>query len=99
SELRRLWRFSRAEFAVAIAAFLGVLGSGLLRGVLIGAVVSLLIVIRRAARPRTTELGKVPGTDYYADLARHPANERVPDIFVFRVESALMYFNVDYVRD
>ena len=36
SDLRRLWRFSRAEFAVAVAAILGVLGSGLLRGVLIG---------------------------------------------------------------
>ena len=35
--LRRFWRTDRAEFVVAIAALLGVLGSGLLRGVLIGA--------------------------------------------------------------
>src|SRR5262245_27822899 len=36
SALQRLWRSSRAEFVVAIAAFLGVLSSGLLRGVMIG---------------------------------------------------------------
>jgi SulP family sulfate permease len=99
SELQRLWRFSRAEFAVAMAAVLGVLGSGLLRGVLIGVVISLLLLLRRASRPRTTELGRVPGTDYFADAVRHPENERQADAFVFRVEASLLYFNVEHVRD
>jgi MFS superfamily sulfate permease-like transporter len=99
SELRRLWRFSHAEFGVALASLLGVLGSGLLRGVLIGAVISILLLLRRASRPRTTELGRVPGTDYFADLLRHPENERLPEVFVFRAEAALLYFNVDHVRD
>jgi high affinity sulfate transporter 1 len=99
SELRRLWRFSRAEFAVAAVSLLGVLGSGLLRGVLIGAVISIVLLLRRASRPRTTELGRVPGTDYFADVLRHPENERLPDVFVFRSEAALLYFNVEHVRD
>jgi high affinity sulfate transporter 1 len=99
SELRRLWRFSRAEFAVAGVSLLGVLGSGLLRGVLIGAVISLLLLVRRAARPRTTELGRVPGTDYFADVVRHPENERLDEVFVFRVEAGLVYFNAEHVRD
>jgi high affinity sulfate transporter 1 len=99
SELRRLWQLSRQEFAVAAIAFLGVLGSGLLHGVLIGALVSLLLVIRRASRPRTAELGRVPGTEYFADLVRHPENEREEDVLVFRTEAALMYFNVEYVRE
>ena len=99
SELQRLWRFSRAEFGVAAASLLGVLGSGLLRGVLIGAVISLLLLVRRVSRPRTTELGRVPGTDYFADAVRHPENERIADVFVFRTEAALLYFNVDHVRE
>ncbi|NQX01001.1 DNA repair protein, partial [bacterium] len=36
--LRHMWKVSRSEFAVAVAALLGVLGSGLLMGVLIGAI-------------------------------------------------------------
>lgn len=99
SELRRLWRFSRAEFGVAAASLLGVLGSGLLRGVLIGAVISVLLLLRRSAHPRTTELGRVPGTDYFADAVRHSENERLGDVFVFRAEAALLYFNVEHVRD
>ena len=75
------------------------LGSGLLRGVLIGVVISILLLLQRASRPRTTELGRVPGTDYFADVIRHPENERIPDVFVFRAEAALLYFNVEHVRD
>ena len=97
--IQRIWRFSRAEFAVAFVALLGVLGSGLLRGVLIGVVLSLLLLLRRSSRPHTTELGRVPGTEYFADLLRHPKNERDPEVFIFRIEGALLYFNVEYVRD
>jgi high affinity sulfate transporter 1 len=99
SELKRLRRFGRGELGIALAAILGVLGSGLLRGVLIGVVISLLLLLRRASRPHTTELGRVPGTDYWADAVRHPENERPPDVFVFRVEASIVYFNVDHVRD
>src|SRR5436190_10094242 len=72
--LRHIWRFSRAEFAVAMVAVLGVLGSGLLNGVLFGVALSLLLLVGRASRPRVTEVGRVPGTSYFADLRRHPEN-------------------------
>jgi SulP family sulfate permease len=97
--LRHIWRFSRAEFAVAMVAVLGVLGSGLLNGVLLGVALSLLLLVGRASRPRVTEVGRVPGTSYFADLIRHPENERVPDVLVFRTEGSLLYFNIDHVRD
>ncbi|HXY38307.1 MAG TPA: SulP family inorganic anion transporter [Vicinamibacteria bacterium] len=99
AELQRIWQFSRTEFAIAMAAVAGVLSTGLLKGVLIGAVISLLLLVRRASRPRTTELGRVRGTDFWADFVRHPENERLPDVFVFRCEAALVYFNAEHVRD
>jgi MFS superfamily sulfate permease-like transporter len=97
--LKRLWKFNRGEFAIAIAALIGILSSGILRGVLIGVVLSLVLLLRRASRPLATELARVPGTSYFADVLRHPENERIPGVFVFRSESGLLYFNVDYVRD
>ncbi|MBC8128027.1 MAG: SulP family inorganic anion transporter [Gloeobacteraceae cyanobacterium ES-bin-144] len=99
SALKHMWRFSRSEFAVAIAALLGVLGSGLLMGVLIGAVLSLLFLLRRAMYPHTTELGRVPSTEFFADCIRHKDNQRVPGVFVFRCDGGLLYFNVEHVRD
>jgi SulP family sulfate permease len=97
--LRNIWRFSRTEFSVAMAALLGVLAAGLLQGVLIGVIISVLLLIRRASRPRVTEVARVPGTSYFADLARHPENQREPDVIVIRPEGSLVYFNVDHVRD
>jgi len=99
SELRHLWRADRSEFVVAIAALAGVLGSGLLRGVLIGAVISLVQLLRRGSQPHIAWLGRIPGTDRFSDRARNPDNENVAGILIFRVEAGLVYFNVDYVRD
>ena len=99
SALRHIWRFSRAEFVAAIAAFLGVLGSGPVNGVLLGAAISIVLLLRQAARPRVTELARVPGTTYFADRVRHPENEVTPGVLVIRCESSLLYFNVEYVRE
>ena len=96
--LQRIWRFSRGEFTVAMAALLGVLGSGLLNGVLFGAALSIVLLIRRAARPRVREIGRIPGTGHFADLSRYPEYERIPDVLICRTEGALVYFNVDHVR-
>ena len=99
SVLKKFWRGDRQEFVVAMAALLGVLGSGLLRGVLIGAVISLVQLVRRASRPHVALLGRISGTRRFSDCERHPDNERVPGVLIIRPESALVYFNVDHVRD
>jgi SulP family sulfate permease len=97
STLKHLWRASRSEFVVAMAALLGVLGSGLLRGVLIGAIISLVQLLRRASRPHVAFLGRIPGTRRFSDRERHAKNELIPGILIFRPESPLLYFNVDHV--
>lgn len=99
SALRHLLRSDRREFLVAIAALLGVLGSGLLRGVLIGAVISIVLLIRCASRPHVAVLGRIPGTERFSDRDRHLDNELVPGVMIFRPESGLVYFNVDHVID
>src|SRR5438876_1163647 len=95
--LRHLWRADRAELVVATAALLGVLSSGLLRGVLIGAVISLVQLLRAASRPHVALLGRIPGTRRFSDRERNPDNELIPGALIFRPESGLVYFNVDHV--
>jgi high affinity sulfate transporter 1 len=99
SALKELWRASRSEFVVAMCALFGVLGSGLLRGVMLGAVISLVQLLRRASRPHVAFLGRIPGTRRFSDLARHEDNQPVPDALIFRVESSLLYFNADHTCD
>jgi sulfate permease, SulP family len=99
SALKHLWRVDRPEFIVAIAAIVGVLGQGLLRGVMIGAIISLVLLIRRASRPHVALLGRIPGTRRFSDRERHAGNELIPGVLVFRPEASLLYFNMDHVRD
>ena len=70
-----------------MAAIVGVLGQGLLRGVMIGAIISLVLLIRRASRPHVAFLGRIPGTRRFSDRERHPDNELIPGVLIFRPES------------
>lgn len=96
--LRHLWRVSRFEFSISIVALVGVLLLGILKGVLIAVVVSLGVLIASVARPYVAFLGRIPGTSRFSDLERHPDNEKVSGVLIFRVEASLLYFNVDHVR-
>jgi high affinity sulfate transporter 1 len=96
-ELRRVWRVSRLEFQVAMIALVGVLLLGILKGVLLAAVASILLLLRRVASPHVAFLGRIPGTRRYSDLERHPNNEKIPGVVAFRTEAALLYFNADNI--
>src|SRR5580765_7772523 len=97
STLKQLWRGDRPEFVVAMASLLGVLSCGLLRGVMIGTLISLAQLLRAASRPHVAFLGRIPGTRRFSDRERHPDNELISGALIFRPESGLVYFNVDHV--
>jgi SulP family sulfate permease len=59
----------------------------------------MLLLIRRASRPHVAFLGRIPDSRRYSDLDRHPDNEVVPGVLIFRPESSLLYFNAEHVRD
>jgi sulfate permease, SulP family len=98
-ELKWLFQKHRGEFLVAGTALLGVLWAGILNGVLIGASISLVLLIRRVSRPHVAFLGRIPGTRRFSDLERHSSNELEQGIIAFRVESGIVYFNAEHVYD
>jgi len=54
---------------------------------------------RHTAITVTSAISLLVGTNYFGDLIRDPANQREPGVFIFRVDGALLYFNVVYVSD
>jgi MFS superfamily sulfate permease-like transporter len=98
-ELRHVWRVSRFEFLVSMVAFAGVLLLGILKGVMLAVVVTMLLMIRRAAHPHVAFLGRIPGTRSFSDMERNPGNEPVAGALMFRVLASIVYFNVEHVRD
>lgn len=93
-ELKRLFRVNRFDFTIAIIALISVIIFGILKGVLISALFSLTLIIRNVSNPHVAFLGRIPGTNRYTDIKRHPDNELLPGVLLFRVEATLVYFNV-----
>jgi high affinity sulfate transporter 1 len=95
--LFRMWRISRLDFFAATIALVAVLLLGILQGILLAAIASILLLLARVSRPHVAFLGRVPGTDSYSDLDRHPENEPLSDAIVFRPEASLIYVNADAI--
>ncbi|HVN79965.1 MAG TPA: SulP family inorganic anion transporter [Terriglobia bacterium] len=96
--LRRYYRLDKTEFFIAILVLFGVLGFGLLEGVLIGVICSLLILIRRTSHPHISVLGKLPGVKSFASLEHHAGSEEVPGVLALSVHGSLLYFNMEEVQ-
>jgi len=97
--LLHMWRVSRLDFYAAVIALGAVLLLGILQGILLAALASILMLLIRASNPHVAFLGRVPGTNSYSDLARNPGNETLSGVLAFRVEASLGYLNTDTVLE
>jgi len=97
--LFRMWRVSRLDFYAASIALGAVLLLGILQGILLAALASVVMLLVRVSRPHVAFLGRVPGTSSYSDLLRHPENEALPGVIAFRPEASLIYVNAESVLE
>lgn len=92
-DMVRLWRMSRGEFVLMLAAFAGVTTIGVLQGIVIAVGLALLDFVRRAWGPYRAELGDLPDVPGYHDISRHPEAERVPGLILARFDAPLFFAN------
>jgi high affinity sulfate transporter 1 len=97
--LRQLFRIDRSEFAYAMAALFGVLMLGILQGVALGVILSLLVLIRRVSRPAIAQLGRLPGSDTYRDITLYPEVETFPGLLIFRFDAPIIFVNAAYFAE
>ena len=96
---QRLGAISKLELSFALAAFLGVLILGVLPGVALGVVLSLVGLIYRASHPSTAVLGKTPGLDVYRNIRRRPEAKTIPGLLIFRLDGDLFFANAAYCAE
>ena len=68
-------------------------------GILLAALVSILLLLARTSNPHVAFLGRIPGTDSYSDMERHPENEPLAGVIAFRPEASLIYVNAEAVME
>ncbi|MFI0366939.1 SulP family inorganic anion transporter [Actinomadura sp. 1N219] len=98
AELRRLWRIRRSDLVLAAVTAGGVLVLGVLQGIVVGVVVSLLEVLRRAIMPYTAVLGRTGESTAYRDITNVADAETVPGLIVYRFDAPLYFANADTLR-
>ncbi len=94
-----LWKANKTDFILFMITFAGTLLLGIERGIAIGVVLSLVMVILRVTRPHVAELGKVPGTIHYRNVERFPDLIQQEDTLIVRFDAQLFFANAQYFKE
>jgi SulP family sulfate permease len=93
---RRLHRQHRQSARVALLTSVAVVVVGVVPGILVGIVLSLLTVLSQIARPQDALLGRLPGTQALHDLGDDEAARTIPGLVVYRFYGPLVFANVRF---
>jgi high affinity sulfate transporter 1 len=97
--LRDLLAQTRWEFAIALIVVAAELTLGVLEGIALGVLLSLLLVIYRTSHPHGTVLGQVPGTEAYRNVERHPEVVTFPGLLIWRPGGDLWFASIGHLGD
>jgi high affinity sulfate transporter 1 len=98
AELRHLWAIRKSEFFLALACILGVAFVGVLEGIVIAVVLSILQFFERAWRPHSAVLGKPVNLPGYHDIERYPEARQIPGLLMIRWDAPLFFANANLFR-
>jgi len=97
--LRTYLRMRRSALVISVVATLAVILLGVLQGILIAVVLSILLFFRRNWWPHGEILGHVPSIGGWHNIGRYPDAERIDDVVVLRWEAPLFFANAGIFRE
>lgn len=95
-EAMRLWRVHRKDFYMMLVTFLATLFVGIAEGVLTGVLLSIGVILLKAARPHSAILGRLPDTQHFRNTLRFPQAQEEEGVIIFRFDAPLYFMNAAY---
>jgi sulfate permease, SulP family len=92
AELKRFYRFHPSEFGLALVALLGVISVGILPGLGIAVVLSLVRFVWGASYLSLSRLGPAPDRDHYYEVIGRSSSS-IPGLEILRLDSPLFFAN------
>ena len=89
-----LWRLGRDE-VLATCAVVAVIALGVLHGMMLAVLLSIIAAVRRFSQSRVAILGDLDGTRDYVEVARHPGAVEHAGVLVVRPEQPLFFANAE----
>lgn len=99
STIRQLWRIRKSELTLATISLLRVALIGVLEGIIIAMVLSILQFFERAWRPHYAILGTVEHIPGYHAIQRYPQAQQIPGLLIIRWDAPLFFANANMFRD
>lgn len=96
--IRKVWGYNKGDAAALFITFAAVLGIGIENGILVGAGASLLMFIARTSNPHVAVIGRLPGSEFYRNVARHTV-ETWPEASILRIDASLYFANSSMFED
>ena len=100
AEFRNILAIRRTEFFWAVAAFVGVMVIGTLKGILVAIIVSLVALAQQATKPVIQVLARKRGTNVFRERSKeHADDETYPGLLMLRLEGRVFFLNADEIAE
>jgi MFS superfamily sulfate permease-like transporter len=96
SYLAHLFARSRWSFANTVIVIIGELTLGVLQGIALGVLLSLVTLIYLTTHPEGTELGQLPGTEAYRSIKRRSDALTFPGLLIWRIGGSLFFASIGH---
>ena len=93
----RVWHYSKHDAAALLATFFVVLLAGVENGILVGMGVSILLFIWRSSKPHIAIVGRLPNSETYLNVLRHPV-QTWPTAVLIRLDASLYFANTEQLE-
>ncbi len=98
-EAKHLWQIDKRDFTLFMVTAVGTLILGIEEGILLGAGLSMLMVIYQVSNPHIAELGKVPDTEQFRNITRFNNLIQDKEILILRFDAQLYFANLSYFKE
>lgn len=96
---KKIYKFSKVEFTIAIITMLTVLFFGALQGIVAGLILSVMVLLKNMYNPHIAVLGRIPGTNQYLDIKRRPEGKIASHTLIIRIDGSQIFLNTESVKD
>ena len=99
ADLKRIYRIQRWEFWLSFACFIGVAVLGVIPGIGLAIVISIIEFLWDGWRPHSAILGRAHGVKGYHDITRYRDARRIPGLVLFRWDAPLFFANAEFFKE
>jgi SulP family sulfate permease len=98
-EIRYLFNVKLTEGLLLVFTFIATLVFGVMPGLLLGIIASILLFITLNTRPYTAILGRLPNTNIFRNVEHFPEAETIPGLVILRIDASLYFANVVFLKE